>query len=92
MHRSAASHPDLSLLTAVIPPPVPTHKKLKRKRFTLDLTLDQHRVLKGAAVKAGLTMRILVLQLLHREGLLGEAPLEPDPEPEPGSTEEASKS
>ncbi len=71
--------------------PVPPDKKLRRKRFSLDLTSDQHRDLKGQAVKAGLTMRVLILQLLHREGLIAEWELEPELGQGPESNEEASK-
>ena len=92
IHNSAASDVDLGLLTADHKSPVPNAKRPKSKRFTLDLTAAQHRLLKGGAVKAGLTMRTLVLQLLHREGLLGDTSLEealhgPDPDP----NEETSK-
>jgi len=42
----------------------------KLKRLTIDLTDDEHRVLKAIAAEAGVTMRDLVLQTLRREGLL----------------------
>jgi len=42
----------------------------KLKRLTIDLTDDEHRVLKALAAEAGQTMRDLVLQTLRREGLL----------------------
>lgn len=42
----------------------------KLKRLTIDLTDDEHRVLKALAAEAGLSMRDLVLQTLRREGLL----------------------
>lgn len=45
----------------------------KLKRLTIDLTAHEHRVLKGLAAKAGVTMRELVLQTLRREGLLGRS-------------------
>ena len=45
----------------------------KLKRLTIDLTAHEHRVLKGHAAKAGVTMRKLVLQILRREGLLGRS-------------------
>jgi hypothetical protein len=43
------------------------------KRLTIDLTAQEHRVLKSIAAKEGLTMRELVLQTLRREGLLGRS-------------------
>ena len=43
------------------------------KRLTIDLTAQEHRVLKSIAAKDGLTMRTLVLQTLRREGLLGRS-------------------
>ena len=61
-------------------------KKPRLKRFTIDLSRDEHRVLKGEAVKAGISMRALALQILHGAGVLGktpEPPLEPEPEPAP---------
>lgn len=45
----------------------------KLKRLTIDLTDDEHRVLKTLAAEAGMTMRDLVLQTLRREGLLSRA-------------------
>jgi hypothetical protein len=48
-------------------------KKLKLKRLTIDLTSQQHRVLKSLAAKAGMTMRELVLESLQKNGLLGRA-------------------
>jgi len=42
----------------------------KLKRLTIDLTDDEHRVLKALAAEAGVTMRDLVLETLRREGLL----------------------
>jgi hypothetical protein len=42
----------------------------KLKRLTIDLTDEEHRVLKMLAAEAGVTMRELVLQTLRREGLL----------------------
>jgi hypothetical protein len=42
----------------------------KLKRLTIDLTDEEHRVLKALAAEAGQTMRELVLQTLRREGLL----------------------
>lgn len=47
--------------------PEPTQK---RKRLTIDLTDEEHRVLKGFAAEAGVSIRILVLETLRREGLL----------------------
>lgn len=90
MHSAPPVATIRGLVTAEYTAPVSSDKKPKTKRFALDLTLEQHRILKGAAVDAGLTMRILVLRLLHREGLLGEALLDPDPAP--SSNEGASQS
>ena len=45
----------------------------KLKRLSIDLTTQEHRVLKGHAAKVGLTMRELVLQVLRREGLIGRS-------------------
>jgi hypothetical protein len=42
----------------------------KLKRLTIDLTDEEHRVLKALAAEAGQTMREIVLQTLRREGLL----------------------
>jgi Antitoxin ParD len=42
----------------------------KLKRLTIDLTGDEHRVLKAHAAEAGVSMRDLVLEVLRREGLL----------------------
>ena len=42
----------------------------KLKRLTIDLTDDEHRVLKAFAAEEGVSMRDLVLQTLRREGLL----------------------
>jgi len=53
---------------------VKTDNKPKLKRLTIDLTDEEHRLLKGRAAQAGLTMRKLVLQILHREGVLGAEP------------------
>jgi hypothetical protein len=47
--------------------PEPT-KKLKR--LTIDLTDEEHRVLKALAAESGVSMRDLVLATLRREGLL----------------------
>jgi hypothetical protein len=43
------------------------------KRLSVDLTEVEHRVLKGHAAKAGLSMRDLVSQVLRREGLLSRS-------------------
>jgi hypothetical protein len=43
----------------------------KLKRLSIDLTEHEHRVLKRHALKADVSMRDLVLQVLRREGLLG---------------------
>jgi hypothetical protein len=48
-------------------------KKIKLKRLTIDLTPQQHRILKSLAAKAGLTMRELVLESLRTNGLLGRS-------------------
>jgi hypothetical protein len=45
----------------------------KLKRLSIDLTAQEHRVLKGHAAKAGLSMRELVLQVLRQEGLIGRS-------------------
>lgn len=50
-----------------------TDEDNKLKRLSIDLTSQEHRVLKGHAAKAGLTMRELVLQLLRQEGLIGRS-------------------
>lgn len=42
----------------------------KLKRLTIDLTDEEHRVLKAIAAEGGISMRDLVLQTLRREGLL----------------------
>jgi ParD-like antitoxin of type II ParDE toxin-antitoxin system len=42
----------------------------KRKRLTIDLSDEEHRVLKALAAEAGVSMRVLVLGTLSREGLL----------------------
>jgi hypothetical protein len=42
----------------------------KLKRLTIDLTGEEHRVLKAHAAEAGVSMRDLVLEVLRREGLL----------------------
>lgn len=42
----------------------------KRKRLTIDLSDEEHRVLKALAAEAGVSMRVLVLETLRREGLL----------------------
>lgn len=49
-----------------MPEPTP----LKRKRLTIDLSDPEHRVLKGCAAEAGVTMRVFVLKILRREGVL----------------------
>jgi len=43
----------------------------KLKRLSIDLTEEEHRVLKRHALKAGISMRVLVLRVLRRERLLG---------------------
>jgi len=45
-----------------------THKPLKR--LTLDMTLEEHRQLKKAAVDAGMSMRELILSMLRRKKVL----------------------
>ena len=57
--------------TAAESEPVAEEKKPPLKRFTIDLTREEHRFLKGEAVKAGLSMRALALQILYRAGVLG---------------------
>lgn len=47
----------------------------KRKRLTIDLAAREHSVLKKHAVQAGISMRVLVLETLRREGLLGRSKL-----------------
>jgi len=47
--------------------PEPPHK---RKRLTIDLSDEEHRGLKTLAAGTGVTMRVLVLETLRREGLL----------------------
>lgn len=41
------------------------------KRLTVDMTADEHRQLKRAAVDAGATVREVVLRALRRDGLIG---------------------
>jgi hypothetical protein len=53
------------LKSAAMPEPT---KKLKR--LTIDLTDEEHRVLKTLAAESGVSMRDLVLATLRREGLL----------------------
>lgn len=49
----------------------------KLKRLSIDLTEQEHRVLKGHALKVGVSMRDLVLQVLRQEGLLGRSKRRP---------------
>ena len=42
------------------------------KRLTVDLSADEHRQLKLAAVHEGTTVRELVLRALRREGVIGK--------------------
>jgi predicted HicB family RNase H-like nuclease len=41
-----------------------------RKQLGIEVTEEEHRMLKAFAAEAGVTMRKLVIQLLHREGVL----------------------
>lgn len=50
-----------------------TDQTEKLKRVTIDMTVDEHRVLKAHAAEAGVSMRDLVLDVLRREGLLSKA-------------------
>ena len=43
------------------------------KRLTVDMSADDHRQLKLAAIVAGTTVRELVLRALRREGVIGAA-------------------
>ena len=43
------------------------------KRLTVDMSADDHRQLKLAAIVAGTTVRELVLRALRREGVIGVA-------------------
>jgi hypothetical protein len=49
---------------------MPERRQYKLKRLTIDITDDEHRVLKSLAAEAGITMRRLVIRTLRREGLL----------------------
>jgi len=49
---------------------MPEETKEKLKRLTIDLTDEEHRVLKALAAVSGVSMRDLVLATLRREGLL----------------------
>lgn len=41
-----------------------------RKRLTVDMSIEEHRHLKVAAVEKGVSMRDLVMSVLRREGLI----------------------
>jgi hypothetical protein len=83
LHPGAATDEGETSLTAAQTSPGAGDKKPALKRFTIDLTLEEHRFLKGEAVKAGLSMRALALQILHRAGVLGPE-LAPTEEATPG--------
>jgi Antitoxin ParD len=52
---------------------MPEETKEKLKRLTIDLTDEEHRVLKTLAAESGVSMRDLVLATLRREGLLSRS-------------------
>jgi hypothetical protein len=49
---------------------MPDRRNFNRKRLTIDMSDDEHRMLKMFAAAAGVTIRILVTETLRREGLL----------------------
>lgn len=50
--------------------PMPDRRNFNRKRLTIDMSDDEHRMLKTFAAAAGVTIRVLVTETLRREGLL----------------------
>lgn len=45
----------------------------RKKRLSIDLAASEHRALKARAATVGLSMRVLVVKALRREGVLGRS-------------------